>query len=100
MTTPSTQPGAASTKPVKAPTQSRAALREIQTGSFVLCAHCGKSITWQAKDRQPQIVCNVYVRKKWDHIEHFHAACYEAAGEPYGEADTSRPKARLANKRA
>ena len=32
-----------------------------------------------------QVICNVYVKGRWDRVEHFHAPCYEEAGQPFGE---------------
>lgn len=31
-----------------------------------------------------QVVCNVYKKKQWDRIVHFHENCYQHAGEPHG----------------
>ena len=39
------------------------------------------------------------LRYVWDRVEHFHADCYELAGEPHGEVDTTpvvRNRARAA----
>ena len=32
-----------------------------------------------------QVICNVYVKGKWDRVEHFHQECYDKAGAPFGE---------------
>jgi hypothetical protein len=68
---------------------SRAVLRDVEPGSTVDCAHCGERVKFQAKVRHRQVICNVYVGGRWDRVEHYHAACYEAAGEPHGEVDTT-----------
>ena len=31
-------------------------------------------------------IANVYENGVWNRVEHYHAECYEAAGEPYGTA--------------
>ena len=68
---------------------SRAVLRDVEPGSTVECALCGERVKFQAKVRNRQVICNVYVGGTWDRVEHFHADCYEQAGEPHGEVDTT-----------
>lgn len=68
---------------------SRAVQRDIEPGSIVDCRHCGETVKFQAKVRLRQIICNVYVKGKWNRVEHYHAECYQAAGEPHGAADTT-----------
>ncbi|MFV0318743.1 MAG: hypothetical protein ACK5O2_17495 [Microthrixaceae bacterium] len=70
---------------------SRAVLRDVEPGSTVECTHCGERVKFQAKMRHKQIICNVYVGRRWDRVEHFHADCYEKAGSPYGDPDTTPP---------
>ncbi|MCP3933991.1 MAG: hypothetical protein GY708_01315 [Actinomycetia bacterium] len=41
-------------------------------------------IKFRAKVRAYQVICNVYIKGKWDRVEHFHQECYEKAEEPYG----------------
>jgi hypothetical protein len=72
-----------------APRTSRAVLRDVEPGSTVECAHCGDRVKFQAKVRNRQVICNVYVKGVWDRVEHFHADCYELAGEPHGPVDTT-----------
>ena len=72
-----------------APRQSRAVLRDVEPGSTVECALCGERVKFQAKVRHRQVICNVYVNGTWDRVEHFHADCYEQAGEPHGPVDTT-----------
>lgn len=79
---------------------SRGVLREVEPGSTVECVHCGERIKFQARMRHKQVICNVYVAKRWDRVEHFHAPCYEEAGEPYGEPDTTPPERRPKSARA
>ena len=71
--------------------KSRAVLRDVEPGSTVECAHCGERVKFQAKMRHKQVICNVYVAGKWDRVEHYHAECYTAAGEPFGDVDTTPP---------
>ncbi len=65
----------------------RAVTRLIEAGSMVDCAHCEKQVKFRARQRDLQVICNVYVEGRWDRVEHFHEACYDAAGEPHGAAD-------------
>lgn len=64
---------------------SRAVLRDVEAGSSVDCAHCGERVKFQAKVRNRQVICNVYVDGRWDRVDHFHAECYDLAGTPHGE---------------
>lgn len=66
--------------------KSRAVVRDVEAGSSVDCSHCGERVKFQAKVRNKQVICNVYVSGKWNRVEHFHLACYEDAGSPFGEA--------------
>ncbi len=68
---------------------SRAVQRDIEPGSIVDCFHCGEQVKFQAKVRLRQVICNVYVGGKWNKVEHFHAECYQEAGEPHGKADAT-----------
>ena len=64
--------------------KSRAALRSIDAGNSAYCSHCDELIKFRAKIRAYQVICNVYVKNKWDRVEHFHQECYGSADEPYG----------------
>lgn len=76
----------ASTTPTKrGKWASRAVIRDVEAGSTVDCAFCGERVKFQAKVRNRQVICNVYVKGHWDRVEHFHADCYERAGNPHGE---------------
>ena len=68
---------------------SRAVQRDIEPGSMVDCKACGEQVKFQAKVRLRQIICNVYIGGKWKRVEHYHAECYQSAGEPYGAADAT-----------
>ncbi|MGI8777905.1 MAG: hypothetical protein ACR2LJ_11145 [Acidimicrobiales bacterium] len=41
---------------------------------------------FSAKIRLWQVIANIYVNGRWDRVEHYHAECYEGAGQPYGSA--------------
>jgi hypothetical protein len=62
----------------------RAVTRPIEAGSAVDCAHCDQLVKFRARQRDHQIICNVYVDGRWHHVEHYHADCYEIAGSPHG----------------
>ena len=64
--------------------KSRAVLRDVEPGSTVECAQCGERVKFQAKMRHKQVICNVYRKGVWVRVEHFHEACYDEAGQPYG----------------
>ena len=76
-----------STKTSVATRKSRAVVRDVEAGSSVDCAHCGERVKFQAKVRNKQVICNVYVSGTWNRVEHFHLACYEEARSPHGEAE-------------
>ena len=81
--------------------KSRAVVRDVEAGSSVDCAHCGERVKFQAKVRNKQVICNIYVSGVWNRVEHFHQACYEEAGNPFGEADASNDfRRRAANEAA
>ena len=56
----------------------------IEAGNTAECAFCGERVKFVAKQRQLQAICNVYVKGRWNRVEHFHDACYEMTGAPYG----------------
>lgn len=49
------------------------------------CAHCGQQVKFRARQRDQQVICNVYEKQVWKRVEHYHAACYDEAGAPYGD---------------
>ena len=63
---------------------SRAARRSVDAGNSAYCAHCGELIKFRAKIRAYQIICNIYVKNKWDRVEHYHEECYDKADAPFG----------------
>lgn len=65
---------------------SRAVLRRVEAGSSEYCAACDEQVKFAAKQNRHQVIANVYVDGRWNRVEHYHSACYEAAGEPYGAA--------------
>ncbi|MGH9063113.1 MAG: hypothetical protein ACRD0L_03920 [Acidimicrobiales bacterium] len=65
---------------------SRAVMRLIEPGNTAECAHCGLPVKFVARAQGRQVIANVYADGTWDRVEHYHAACYEEAGEPYGPA--------------
>jgi hypothetical protein len=65
---------------------SRAVLRRVEAGNTATCAHCGDPVKFTAKTQRQQVIANVYVDFRWDRVEHYHAECYEEAGQPYGPA--------------
>ncbi len=68
------------------PLTSRAVIRTIEAGNSATCATCGRPVKFSAKARLQQVIANVYIDHVWARVEHFHAECYEAAGQPYGSA--------------
>jgi len=70
---------------------SRAVVRFIEAGSSSTCAHCEDAVQFRARIRAQQVICNVYERGVWTRVEHYHRACYDSAGAPYGHADDSQP---------
>ncbi|MGY9073132.1 MAG: hypothetical protein ACKVHU_09325 [Acidimicrobiales bacterium] len=67
------------TKPI-----SRAVTRTVDAGNSAYCGTCGELIKFRARVRANQVICNVYVKGKWDRVEHYHPECYETAESPYG----------------
>ena len=65
--------------------KSRAVTRLVEPGCSVYCAHCDERVKFQARVRHRQVICNVYVKGRWDRVEHFHADCYDTADQPFGE---------------
>ena len=66
--------------------KSRAVVRTVEAGNSAVCASCGEPVKFAAKVRRYQVICNVYVKGKWDRVEHYHKDCYDQANAPYGEA--------------
>jgi len=72
--------------------KSRAVLRLIEAGSGEFCTHCDEQVKFKAREKHLQAICNVYVRGRWDRVEHYHEACYTKAGQPYGEPAPVAPR--------
>lgn len=95
---PSTKSGAATKTKARRPSRrrsastwtSRAVTRAIEAGAAAECAWCGERVKFQARVKAEQVICNVYVAGRWDRVEHYHLACYHAAGEPHGETSSLR----------
>jgi hypothetical protein len=55
-----------------------------------VCPGCDELVKFVARWKVHEAVCNVYGRDGdptvWDRVEHWHLPCYEAAGQPHGEA--------------
>ncbi len=64
---------------------SRAVQRTIEPGSSAICPPCGLVVKFQARVQGKQVICNVYDDGVWKRVEHFHLACYEESGAPFGE---------------
>jgi len=72
--------------PQKVPTKSRAVLRSVDAGCSATCVHCNQPVKFSAKERRQQVICNVYIRGRWNRVEHYHYECYVGMDQPYGEA--------------
>lgn len=75
----------------KTPAKSRAAKRLVEPGNWAYCVLCEEPIKFRARERRVQVICNVYVNKVWNRVEHFHDECYEKAANPYGEPAAMKP---------
>ena len=64
---------------------SRAVERPIEAGNSAVCTFCGEPVKFVARAQMRQVIANVYENGSWQRVEHFHADCYVAAGQPYGE---------------
>jgi hypothetical protein len=68
--------------------KSRAVLRLIEPGNNASCEQCGTAVKFQARVQLRQVIANIYDAGVWLRVEHFHAECYQEAGQPYGPATT------------
>ncbi len=64
--------------------RSRAVVRTIEPGNTAVCVACDTPVKFTARQQLRQVIANVYVKGKWDRVEHFHDGCYVKAREPYG----------------
>lgn len=60
-------------------------IRLVEAGNSASCAECGVQVKFVARAQQKQVICNVYEAGVWNRVEHFHAECYDKAGQPYGD---------------
>lgn len=65
--------------------ESRAVVRLIEPGNNAYCAKCDELLKFRARLRLEQVICNVYVKNKWDRVEHYHPECYKKLRSPYGK---------------
>jgi hypothetical protein len=66
----------------------RAIIRLTPPGTDAECPGCGEIVKFVAKKKRNEVIANVYGRdgdlSAWDRVEHWHADCYEEAGQPHG----------------
>jgi hypothetical protein len=67
---------------------SRAVNRQVEPGNSANCAHCGAPVKFVARSQLRQVIANVYRDGSWVRVEHYHADCYDEAGQPYGPPAT------------
>jgi hypothetical protein len=96
----------------------RVVIRPTEAGTNVNCVKCREKISFVAKKRGRHVIANVYVSDEdralkpregpalapgtggtWDRVEHFHAFCYEEAGEPYGTPAAGEWQPEMRNER-
>jgi hypothetical protein len=63
---------------------SRAVLRSVEPGNSAVCTVCGRAVKFSARVQNHQVIANVYDGTTWLRVEHYHADCYDEAGQPYG----------------
>lgn len=80
-------PKSATATATKVKPKSRAVVRLIEAGSMVDCVHCDKQVKFRARQRDQQVICNVYEKGSWKRVEHYHLECYGEAEKPHGEAE-------------
>jgi hypothetical protein len=74
-------------KPAAKKWESRAVTRLIEAGSMTECEFCGERVKFRARQRDMQVICNVYTKGVWTRVEHYHEDCYVKAEEPFGPAE-------------
>ncbi len=74
--------------------ESRAVTRLIEAGSMAECSVCEKVLKFRARQRDFQVICNVYEDGNWVRVEHFHDECYVEADEPFGPPAEMTPRRR------
>ena len=80
---------------------SRAVSMIMHYNDMADCHACGETMIYVQATDNIWVVANVYVdcehwdkscrkcggtMRRWDHVEHWHSSCYDAEGQPYGEA--------------
>ena len=53
---------------------------------MVDCIQCDTQVKFRARQRDQQVICNVYDKGVWKRVEHYHLDCYDEADKPYGKA--------------
>ncbi len=84
----------ASKAAIKEKRESRAVVRLIEAGSQVECWTCEVLLKFRARQRDEQVICNVYEDGVWQRVEHFHPDCYDEVGRPYGDAEQAPSRRR------
>lgn len=51
------------------------------------CEYCEERVKFRARQRDMQVICNVYTKGVWTRVEHYHDDCYVKADEPFGPAE-------------
>jgi hypothetical protein len=74
-------------KPAPRKWESRAVARLIEAGSMTECEYCEERVKFRARQRDMQVICNVYTKGVWTRVEHYHDDCYVKADEPFGPAE-------------
>lgn len=73
----------------------RAVVRTVDAGSSATCSTCEQQVKFSAKVKRFQVIANVYIKGRWNRVEHYHFECYVDAGSPYGVVDpTAAPAPR------
>lgn len=86
---------------------SRAVTMIMKYNDLQECASCKKSVQFTQGTSNIWVIANVYVDcdhydsicrlclgygRRWDRIEHWHEACYEADSRPYGDTEFRKTK--------
>lgn len=72
-------------KPKKQNWESRAVKRPIEAGASQDCPFCEEQVSFKARERASQVICNIYENGVWVKVEHYHEKCYTKAKKPYGK---------------
>lgn len=66
-------------RPSRTPPGTRATLT-INESTLAKCRTCAVPF----RHREQIVVCNVHEHGRWHHLETYHVACYDTAGQPHG----------------